>query len=141
MFDEVIKAFQLGVHLADFLQSDIVFRDDYSNIAGGLVGDLYKQYTEREAWDPSREEVVKKKWFGNKKELVLAHYALEVLEVWRAQRGTSGDINATTDVTYWALEKAQKHIAYAVRWMRYLKVTEPIATLVSCMIIESTRTA
>ncbi|KAK7976284.1 hypothetical protein PG989_014747 [Apiospora arundinis] len=140
-FDEITEAFRLGVHLATFLQSEILFRDDYSTFPGGLVGNLYSQCTEREDWDPSREDAVKKKWFSNSKELVYAHYALEVLEVWRAQRGTARDINATTDVTYWALEKTQKHIAYAVRWMRYLKVTEPIATLVSCMIIESTRRA
>lgn len=137
--EEVTKALELGSQLADFMKSDSLFREDYSNFFGGLVGDLWNQVTTRQDWDAVGEDVLKKKWFGNSKELAYAHYTIEVLEVWRAQRDTEALPNATTKPNYWALEKTQKQIAYAVRWMRYLKVAEPVATLASCMIIESTR--
>lgn len=121
------------------MQNDVLFRADYSNIHGDLVGDLYNQYTQREDWDPLREDAVKKKWFGNSKELRYTHYALEVLEAWRAQRGTETVVTATIKPFYWALQATEKQIAYAVRWMRYLKVKEPVSVLVICMIAENTR--
>ena len=121
------------------MQKDALFRTEYPNTHGDLVKDLYNQYTKREDWNPLREDAIKKKWFGNSMELRYAHYALEVLEAWRAQRGTETDATATIKPLYWALQATEKQIAYAVRWIRYLKVKEPISVLIICMIAENTR--
>ncbi|KAK8069994.1 hypothetical protein PG994_006610 [Apiospora phragmitis] len=137
--EEVTKAFKIGSRLAKFMQADVFFRVDYSNIHGDLVGDLYNQYTQRGDWDPLHEDATKKRWFGSSKELRYAHYALEVLEVWRAQRETELSSTATIKPLYWALQATVKSIAYGVKWMRYLKVDEPVSVLVTCMIVENAR--
>ncbi|KAK8085461.1 hypothetical protein PG997_006732 [Apiospora hydei] len=46
--EEVAKAFKLGSRLGEFMQTDVFFNKDYSNIHGDLVGDLYNRYTQRE---------------------------------------------------------------------------------------------
>ncbi|KAK8044432.1 hypothetical protein PG993_004456 [Apiospora rasikravindrae] len=46
--EEVAKAFKLGSRLAEFFQTDVFFRKDYSNIHGDLIGDLYNKYTQHE---------------------------------------------------------------------------------------------
>ncbi|KAK7943822.1 uncharacterized protein PG986_012935 [Apiospora aurea] len=46
--EQVAKAFKLGSRLADFVQTDVFFSKDYSNIHGDLVGDLYNKYIQRE---------------------------------------------------------------------------------------------
>ncbi|KAK8131121.1 hypothetical protein PG984_007559 [Apiospora sp. TS-2023a] len=137
--EEVVEAFEIGSRLADFMQNDILFRNEYSNTFGDLIGDLYNQYTKREDWNPLREDAIRNKWFGNSKELRYAHYALEVLEACRAQRGTQAVVTATVKPLYWALQATEKQIAYGVRWMRYLKVQEPVSVLIICMIAENTR--
>ncbi|KAK7992367.1 hypothetical protein PG996_012601 [Apiospora saccharicola] len=136
---EVIRAFEIGSRLAEFMQNDVLFQNEYSNLQEGLIGDLFSQYTKREDWGPRRGDAVRNKWFSNSKELLYAHYALEVLETWRAQRGTETVPTATIKPLYWALEATEKQIAYGVRWMRYLKVQEPVSVLIICMIVENTR--